>query len=77
MGDERLQNPILLLKILMGTGKNFSENYWQLGRALSRRFPSPTPLSPCTILPAGTEKKKKWLNDLSVHCFLAYLTILF
>jgi hypothetical protein len=41
MGDERLQNPILLLKILMGTGKNFSENYWQLGRALSRRFPSP------------------------------------
>jgi hypothetical protein len=38
--DERLQDPILLLKIPMGTRNNFSENYRQFGHALSKRFAS-------------------------------------
>jgi hypothetical protein len=39
--NERLQDPILLLKIPMGTRKNFSENYRKFGHSLSRMFASP------------------------------------
>jgi hypothetical protein len=39
--DERLQDPILRLKIPVGTRNNFSENYRQFGYALSKRFASP------------------------------------
>jgi hypothetical protein len=39
--NARLQDPILLLKILMGTRKNFSENYGQFEHALSESFASP------------------------------------
>jgi hypothetical protein len=35
--DERLQDPILLLKIPMGLRKNFSENYQQFGHVLSQK----------------------------------------
>jgi hypothetical protein len=39
--DERLQDPILLLKNPMGTRRNFSRNYLQFGHALSKKFASP------------------------------------
>jgi hypothetical protein len=39
--DRRLQGSILLLKISMGTRKNFSENYQQFGHALSKRGADP------------------------------------
>jgi hypothetical protein len=35
--DERLQDPILLLKIPKGMKKNFSENYRQFGHVLSQK----------------------------------------
>jgi hypothetical protein len=35
------QTSILLLKISMGTRKNFSENYLHLWHALSKRFANP------------------------------------
>jgi hypothetical protein len=38
---EDSQDPTLLLKIPMGTQKNFSENCRQFARALSKRFASP------------------------------------
>jgi hypothetical protein len=37
-----LQDPILLLKIPMGTRNNFSKNYRKFGHALSKRFASVT-----------------------------------
>jgi hypothetical protein len=39
--DAKLHDPILLLKIPMGTRKNSSENYQQFGHALSKSFASP------------------------------------
>jgi hypothetical protein len=39
--EERLHDPILLLKLLMGTAKNFSEDYRQFGYAVSKRFANP------------------------------------
>jgi hypothetical protein len=39
--DVRFQDPILLLKIPIGTRKNFSENYRQFRNALSKKFASP------------------------------------
>jgi hypothetical protein len=39
--DARLQNSVLLLKILMGTRKNFSKKNRLLGRSLSKRFANP------------------------------------
>jgi hypothetical protein len=36
--DERLHDPILLLKISMGTRTNVSENYRQFGHILSKKF---------------------------------------
>jgi hypothetical protein len=51
--DARLQDPILLLKIPMGTRKNYSENYGQFGHALSKRFASPgvENRSPAAVFP--------------------------
>jgi hypothetical protein len=39
--DERLQDPIFLLNIPLGTQKNLSENHGQYGLVLSERFVSP------------------------------------
>jgi hypothetical protein len=37
--DEETEEPILLLKISLGTQKNFSENYRKLGHAFSKDWP--------------------------------------
>jgi hypothetical protein len=39
--DEKLQDPILFLKVPKGTRKTFSENYRQFGHAISKRFAIP------------------------------------
>jgi hypothetical protein len=49
-GEARLQDPILLLKIHMGTRKNFPENYRQFGYALTKRFASLGPVKQSSLL---------------------------
>jgi hypothetical protein len=39
--DERLQDPILLLRITMGTRNYLFENYKEFGHGFSKRFASP------------------------------------
>jgi hypothetical protein len=49
MKDSRM-DPVLLLKIPMGTRKNFSENYRKFGHARSKSFASPALVFPGNLM---------------------------